>query len=188
MVDAHGNVFPLVRLLKSTGVHGLNVLLWFANEYLPISVRNTMSSRVLDLCRLIAFLTIVALMMFETRAAAFHELRIDWFVFVLDGILAILVGNIVKECAIWVSARIANSLSVNFYRRGVMLNGKRFSEVFRSDGTWRRCEFGDRETVCEWTDRFGAISRSVTGPRLECQKARRAGAGKPPGRRASTRR
>jgi hypothetical protein len=89
-------------------------------------------------------------------------------------VLAILIGNVVKECAIWVSARIANSFGVNFYRQGVMLNGKSFTEVIRSDGTWRRCEFSERETVCEWTDRFGAISRSVTAPPLRFPGGRRA--------------
>ena len=172
MIDAYGNVFPLVRLLKSIGTLAFNTLRWFAYEFVPMSVRNTLSSRVIDLCRLLAFVTIVSLMIFETRAFALSEWRTGWPVWVLDGILAILIGNIVKECAIWMSARLANAFGVNFHRRGVMLNGRRFSEVFRSDGTWRRCEFGDRETICEWTDRFGACSRSVSGARLEFQKVR----------------
>ena len=166
MVDADGSVFRLSRLLRGMGVQGCNVLRWLAYEFLPMSVRNTLSSRVVDFCRLLAFATIVSLTMFETRAFALHDLRTEWPVAILDVLLAILIGNIVKECAIWISARIANSLGVNFHRRGVMLNGKRFSELFRADGTWRRCELGQGETICEWTDRFGACSRSVTGPRL----------------------
>ncbi len=166
MIDASRNEFPLLRPVKIIGTFVSNVLRWFVYEFLPISVRNTLSSRVIDFCRLLAFATMVSLMLFETRDFALQGLRTGWPVWVLDGLLAILVGNIVKECAIWISARIVNSLGLNFHRRGVMLNGKWFSEVVRSDGTWRRCEFGDRETTCEWTDRFGAASRSVSRARL----------------------
>ena len=172
MVDAGGNVFPLPRLLKNVGVRGCNVLRWLAYEFLPMSVRNTLSSRLTDFCRLLAFATIVSLTMFETRALALHDLRTEWPVWILDVVLATLIGNVVKECAIWVSARIVNSLGIDFRRRGVMLNGKRFSELFRADGTWRRCEFGHGQTICEWTDRFGACSRSITGPHLGFQKRR----------------
>ncbi len=85
-----------------------------------------------------------------------------WYVWILDVILAVLIGNVVKECAIRVSARVANAFGVDFYRRGLMLDGRAFREVVRADGTWRRCEFGDQETICEWTDSFGACSRSVS--------------------------
>ena len=159
------------RFLKNLARHAYNVARWLAYEFLPISVRNTLSSRLADLCRLLGFVTIVSLMIFETGALARSAMPDVWYVWVLDVILAILVGNIVKECAIWVSARIANSLGINFHRKGVMLSGKSFSEVIRSDGTWRRCEFSERETVCEWTDRFGAITRSVTGPRRGFRRA-----------------
>jgi hypothetical protein len=170
MIRADENVSLFARVPKRVAAGGYNVLRWVAYEFLPVSVRNTLSARLVDMCRLLGFAAIVSLTIFETGAFTFRDLHAEWPVLILDGVLAILVGNIVKECAIWVCVRVVNAYGRDFFRRGVMLNGKRFSEVFRSDGTWRRCEFGDRETVCEWTDRFGAISRSVTGPRLELRK------------------
>ncbi len=128
---------------------------------------STLSSRLTDLCRLLGVGTIVAIMAFETDSFVVEGLRTGWPVWALDGIVAILIGNVVKEVAIWLSARIVNALGADLYRQGVMLNGHAFAEVFRSDGTWRRHEFGDRETICEWTDRFGACSRRVTGPRVQ---------------------
>ena len=151
--------------LKNIGRHGHNVGRWLACEFLPLSVRNTLSSRLTDLGRLLGFVTIVSVILFGTRGFAHAPLSEVWYAWVFGSIVAILLGNLVKECAIWVSARIANAFGVDFYRRGVMLDGTSFREVLRSDGTWRRCEFRDRETVCEWTDAFGACSRSVSGPR-----------------------
>jgi hypothetical protein len=162
---------PVVQFLKQAGRHAYNVVRWCAYEFLPWSVRNTVSARVTDFCRLLGFVTIVSLMMFQTRGIALTRLSDAWYVWVLDGILAILIGNVVKECAIWLGARITNWFGVDFYRRGVTLGGNSFSEVIHTDGTWRRCEYSDQETICEWTDRFGAINRTVTAPRQELRRA-----------------
>ena len=56
--------------------------------------------------------------------------------------------------------------------RSSVLDGREFREILRADGTGRRCEFGDEETICEWTDCFGACSRSVTRSRRDSYGAR----------------
>jgi hypothetical protein len=126
-----------------------------------------LSSRVGDLCRLLGFGTIFVLMAWATSGLTDRQHESAWPVWILDGIVALLIGNVVKEFAFYLCARVVNSFGRNFYRKGVMLDGKTFNEVFRSDGTWRRCEFGMRETVCEWTDAFGACHKSVSaqGPK-----------------------
>lgn len=172
MIDAHKSVAPVALLIKRAGKFVFHVLRWFAYEFLPVTLRTTVSSQVLNACRLLAFVTIVWLMMFQTRGLT---LRGEWYAWALDALLAILIGNLVKECAIWVGARVVNSFGVDFHRQGFMLNGNSFSEVIRADGTWRRCEFSEHETVCEWIDTFGKSSRSVSGPRGDLRKAWRPG-------------
>jgi len=160
-------MIPLARFMKNVVTHGYYVVRWCASEFLPMATRSTLSSRLAEFCRLLGLVTIVLIMAFETDGFATKGLPGTRLAWVLDGIVAILIGNVAKEFAIAVCSRVMNWLGLDFYRKGVMLNGRVFSEIVRSDGTWRRCEFGKRETVCEWTDRFGACNRSVTGPRLE---------------------
>lgn len=158
-------MFLLTHLLRSIREYAYNTARWGVHEFLPVSVRSSLSSRLTGLCSLLGLGTIVLIVTFETRGSVAVRSPILWVQWLLGGLVAILIGNLVKECAVWLSARIVNALGSDFYRKGVMLNGSAFSEVFRSDGTWRRFEFGPRETICEWTDSFGACYRSVTGPR-----------------------
>jgi hypothetical protein len=158
------DVLSLAHLLKGIGSYGYNAARWVTCEFLPTG-RNTMSSRVTDLCRLLGVATITLIMVFETRGLAADALGTRWPVWLLDSILAILIGNLVKETTLWLGARLVNAFGADFYRKGVMLDGKAFTEILHPDGTWRRCEFGDSETTCEWTDRFGACYRSVTRQR-----------------------
>jgi hypothetical protein len=139
-----------------------HALRWFVYEFLPFSVGSTVSSRVLHFSRLLAFVSGTLILIFETRGLGASGLQGErYLVWVLDATLALLIANLVKECAIWVGARALNAFNVDFHRKGVMLNGRSFSETLHSDGTWRRCESGDGEIVCERMDRFGACSRSV---------------------------
>jgi hypothetical protein len=158
-------MFSVVHLLKGISHRGYNLVRWLAYEFLPLSVRSSLSSRLTDLGRLLGFVTIVSVILLGTRGFAHAPLSEVWYAWVFGVIVAILLGNLVKECAVWVSARIANAFGVDFYRRGVTVDGTSFREVLRSDGTWRRCEFGDLQTTCEWTDRFGACYRSISAPR-----------------------
>jgi len=166
-------MFSLAHLLKSSSRRSYNVVRWLVSEFLPFSVRNTLSSRLTDLCRLLGLATIVSLMLFGTRGLTDAPLSEVWCAWVFGAIVSIALGNLVKECAIWISARVVNSFCIDFYRRGVTLDGKAFREVFRADGTWRRCEFSDLQTICEWTDQFGACNRSISGPRRALRGIRR---------------
>lgn len=153
-------------MLKYAGGFVYNAVRWLAAEFLP-GGRNTVSSRVTDLCRLLGLATIALIMKFETQALAAEHLASQWPVWLLDAALALLMGNLVKEVTTWLGARIVNTLGADFYRKGFMFNGAPFTEIFHPDGTWRRCEFGAHETICEWTDRFGTCHRSVRRPRTE---------------------
>ena len=146
-----------------------NAIRWLASEFLPMSVRNTVSSRLADLCRLLGFVTLILVFAFATGGFAAARTPTAWGQWLLDGIVALLIGNVVKECALVVCIRIVNALGRNFYRKGVRLNGTPFRETFNADGSWRRCEYAPGETVCEWTDTFGACNRSTVRHSLESQ-------------------
>jgi len=158
-------MFAVLNLLKQAGGVVFNAPRWFVAEFVPLARGNTVSARITDLCRLLGLGSIVGIMAFETRGLALLDVQRFWPVWLLDGVLAILIGNIVREVAIWLGVRIVNAFGAGFYRRGMMLDGTPFTEVFHPDGTWRRCEYPDGETICEWTDRFGACHRSVTRAR-----------------------
>src|SRR5690348_7831677 len=113
-----------LNLLRSVGRSGYNLLHWLAQEFLPLPMNTTASSRVISLCRLLGLATIAAITVLCTRGLAHTRLSDDWYVWALAVILATLIGNIVKECAMAVCARIVNSLGIDFYRRGVTINGR----------------------------------------------------------------
>ena len=111
------------------------------------------------MCRLLGFITVIGTLVFETDGFATQGVaRVVW---IPDAVVALLLGNLVKECAVYLCSRILNALGRDFYRRGVLFDGTPFSERFHADGTWRRFEYRPQHTVCEWTDNFGACYRRV---------------------------
>jgi type IV secretory pathway VirB2 component (pilin) len=155
-------MFSIVHALRTVAGAAYNAVRWCVSEFLPVSVRNTVSSRLTDLCRLLGFGTLILILAFETGGfASSGGSPPAWGQWLLDAIVAVLIGNLVKELALVLCVRIVNAMGRNFYRKGIRLNGTPFRETFHPDGSWRRCEYRAEETVCEWTDAFGACNRSI---------------------------
>jgi hypothetical protein len=150
--------------LKGIVRHGCDLARWLAQEFLPLSARATWSSRLTDLCRVLGAVTVASLILFTTRGFAHEPLSEVWYAWVFDVTLAVLMGSLVKEGATWICANLSNASGRDFHRRGVTLGGRAYREVFHADRTWRRSEYGDGETITEWTDRSGQYHRSISGP------------------------
>lgn len=137
---------------------------WFAHEFLSIAIGLDASSILTSLCRLLGVAVIVAVVRISLSqglaAGALAATTQCAFV----GVLAVSLGNLAKELAIDLSARVLAWFRRDLPRRGVTLDGKTYSETLYSDGTWIRCESSLAGTVCEWTDTSGACNRIVTGP------------------------
>src|ERR1019366_4317059 len=59
-------------------------------------------------------------------------------------LLAVALGNIVKEIAFALCAQLSNWAGFNFRRTGRTLGGTPFRDLRRSDGTWRHLERRER--------------------------------------------
>lgn len=61
---------------------------------------------------------------------------------------AILLGNVTKEFAFDVFARLTLWSGRTFVRGGLTASGKTFWEVQFKDGTWMRCETESTQSIC----------------------------------------
>jgi hypothetical protein len=72
---------------------------------------------------------------------------------------AVLFGNIAKEFAFDLCARLILWSGRSFVRNGLTVGGKTFSEIQFRDGTWVRSETGSTGTFCEWRQQDGRCNR-----------------------------
>ena len=145
---------------------------WFAVEFFSIAFAFKPSSIVTNLGRLAgvaAMLVVVRVSISPGLASGALTVMTQY---VCIGALAILFGNVARELAIELGARVLGWSGREYRRTGVRLDGKIYTETLYPDGTWYRSERGPLGTVCEWTDRSGACNRIVTAPR-KCAPLRR---------------
>jgi hypothetical protein len=137
-------------------------LRWFAYEFFSIAIGRSASAILTSVCRVLG----VGVMLAVARIALSNGLTtgalaaVEQCVFV--GAVAVLLGNLVKESAIDLGARVLGWSGRDFSRSGATLQGKVYRETLYADGTWIRCESGPDGTVCEWTDRSGVCNRIET--------------------------
>jgi hypothetical protein len=152
---------PKIGVARLT-VHCVNLARWFGAEFLRIPMR----FGVVPVLTAISRLSGIAV----TGAALYLQLRgtyqLTGYVYLTQWCLAIplalLVGNVAKECGFILAERTAAALGLDFDRRGYTLDGRRFRKTLYPDGSWTRCETSARGTVCEWTDPFGRCEKVVT--------------------------
>lgn len=85
-------------------------------------------------------------------------------------LLAILIGNVVRECAFAVSESLVTACGQAFYRKSRTLSGRLVSEVWLPGGMWVRCETWRTGAFLTWTERDG----SCTGIEMPAMKVARA--------------
>jgi hypothetical protein len=85
---------------------------------------------------------------------------------------AILFGNVAKEFAFELCARLVNWSGRSFVRNGLTLGGNTYCEIQFSDGTWMRSEMGPAGTFYEWTEPDGRCSRIALLDRMSCPRIR----------------
>jgi hypothetical protein len=88
----------------------------------------------------------------------------------MSSVVALLIGNVVKECTFALSAQVVNGLGHPFFRRTRTLRGRVVSETYLPDGTWVRCETWKRGAAWEWTEQDGSCTR-VESPSMTVVRA-----------------
>jgi hypothetical protein len=123
-----------------------------------------LSSVLTSLCRIVGSVTIGGLLYVELHGAALgHNLIVCLSYGGLSLLLAVMIGNVVKELLFSFCEQLVNWCRKDFTRHGVLLNGTAYREIRRPDGTWIRCESAAEEgTVYEWTDTYGGCHRIVS--------------------------
>jgi len=139
---------------------------WFAREFLWIRFRPDASSILMSLCRMLGLAAILAILRLLLIAGLAPTLLGAACELAFAALVALFVGNVVKELAVEVCARAMATWQRDFSRTGLTLDGKIVRETLRADGTWIRCVTSEEGTVCEWTDRFGGCYQVVTGSRV----------------------
>jgi hypothetical protein len=77
----------------------------------------------------------------------------------VSALIAVLLGNIVRECAFEVCSALTTYSGRAFFREGITVAGVKFEEVHYPGGTWFRCESGSEVVTCEWTEPDGRCSQ-----------------------------
>jgi hypothetical protein len=137
---------------------------WFAWEFLALPHRGDLSSWLVAVSRVVgcgAIYGVLHVALSGGVAADFAAAAVQWISSIA---LALALGNVARECTASVAARLSVSLGREFRRKGATLNGRTYVEAFHADGTWMRCVIGPEDTVCEWTDSYGACNKVVTRP------------------------
>ena len=145
------------RAVRLSGSIGLAL----AYEFLPLSMSTYGPPAITKLCRFSGCVTLLGVMRIGLSGPAprspYHSVLLIIALF----LLAVALGNIVKEIAFALCAQLSNWAGFNFRRAGRTLGGTPFRDLQRSDGTWRHLERREREIVVEWTTRDGACRKRV---------------------------
>ena len=146
-----------MRGVKRTTTCAGALLLWLSYEFLPLSS----SSTIIQVCRISGCATVATVMRICLTGPPppSHSSGIALLGFV--SLLAIAIGNIVKEMSFAFCGHLMNWAGFNFRRTGLTPLGVVFRELWRPDGTWRRLELRGRRVVCEWTTLHGECHMRV---------------------------
>jgi hypothetical protein len=136
---------------------------WFVHEFLTLWIRPNETSTWASLCRLIGCAVIAIVLHAELKdgllpgVGAVIQLAVA-------GLTAILLGNVVKELAFDLYARLLMWSGRCFVREGRTPGGSRYCEIQFNDGTWLRCEMRSGAAIYEWTEPDGSCKRVALPP------------------------
>jgi hypothetical protein len=128
----------------------------------------TLSSLLGALCRLSGCAATLLLMYLmahhlpESSAAAALQIA-------LALLLAVLLGNVIKEGAFALCETVTTALGRSFVRRTATLRGHLVTEVWLPGGTWFRSETWRGGAACTWTESDGSCTR-VESPAMTVKR------------------
>lgn len=152
-------MFVAERWLRGLAAGVFHALKWFLHEFLLLAFRAAAGSRLTGLCRITGCLVIVLTLHAELQNGLLPNTTAALIQVGVAVLTAILFGNIAKEFAFDLCARLILWSGRSFVRNGLTVGGKTFWEIQFRDGTWVRNETGSTETFCEWTQPDGRCNR-----------------------------
>jgi len=145
--------------MKSVAAGGLAALKWLVYEFLLLAILPAAGSRLASLCRVTGCVVIVASLRAELQSGLVASTAGAVIQVAVAGLTSILYGNVAKEVAFDLCARLTLWRSRAFVRDGVTMRGNRFWEIQFRDGTWMRWERQGSQATCEWTETDGRCRR-----------------------------
>ena len=132
---------------------------WFVHEALPFAVHPPASSLIAAGCRGVGCCAMATVLYVELRNGLAPSAPLAVAQLAMSALIAVLLGNIVRECAFEVCSALTTYSGRAFFREGITVAGARFEEVHYPGGTWFRCESGSEVVTCEWTEPDGRCSQ-----------------------------
>jgi len=145
--------------MKSVAAGARAALKWFVYEFLLLAIPPAPGSRLASLCRVTGCIVIVASLRAELQSGLVASTAGAVLQVAIAGLTSILYGNVAKEFAFDLCARLTLWRGRPFVRDGVTMSGNRFWEIQFRDGTWVRWERGRTQETCEWTETDGRCGR-----------------------------
>jgi hypothetical protein len=133
----------------------------FLREWLPVPRAATYSEILAALCRLLGCAAIVGIVVVSVRNAQDITAQQRVAFALLVSVVAITVGNLVKEVAVLMCSIAVNGLGLDFRSTRLTLDGTAIDEVVRPDGTWDRYLHDERGVVHEWREADGHCRRET---------------------------
>lgn len=152
-------MFVVARLTTDLPRAGLHALKWFVHEFVRLTIRPTAGSQLANLCRIIGCVVTVVSLRVALRDGLLPNTTHAAIQLGFAGLTAILFGNVAKEFAFDLAARVTMCWGHAFIRNGLTVGGKSFWDIQFRDGTWMRCEKKYRQAICEWTEPDGRCNR-----------------------------
>lgn len=121
--------------------------------------RRSLSAVLGWLCHLSGTLSAVLLVRFSLGRGVGSPVALAVLQVAMAVIVAVLIGNIVKECAFALAEGVVTTFGRPFFRKSMTITGRLVSEIWFPGGTWIRCETWRRGAACEWTERDGSCTR-----------------------------
>jgi len=145
--------------MKSVAAGGAAALRWFVYEFLLLTILPAAGSRLAGLCRVTGCIVIVASLRAELQSGLVAGTAGAVIQVGVAGLTAILFGNVAKEFAFDLFARLTLWRGHAFVRDGVTMSGNSFREIQVRDGTWTRWVREATQATCEWTETDGRCRR-----------------------------
>jgi len=133
----------------------------FLLEFLPIPRAATYSEILAALCRLLGCAAIIVIIMLSVRNALTITAPQRLPFALLVSVVAVTVGNLLKEVAVLMCSNAVNWLGLDFRSTRVTLDGTSVDEVVRPNGTWDRYVRDDRVVVHEWREADGVCRQET---------------------------
>lgn len=133
----------------------------YLRDLLPIPAAGTYSEILVAVCKLLgcaAIVEIIAVSIRNAEGIGTGE-RIPFAMLV--SVVALSVGNLLKEVAVLVCANLVNWAGWDFHSTRTTLDGHSVDEVVRPDGTWDRYIRDPDATIHEWRATDGICHRET---------------------------